>query len=147
MSGPILRVNVMEHRIKYPFTLHEVEAVWDAETHKDGSWTIPNVIQWKPGVNYSEDQYSSYVEAEGEGFMVITEISRHKLPRPYPTRVFYTRKWIDPDGKEFGNSKLHITALGNFNKIIDGYFGEEYDIVDEGLVREEKAPTLKRAPF
>ena len=137
----------MEHKIKYPFVLDEVDAVWDAVEEGGGKWSIPKVIQWKPGVKYSEDQYSEYVEAEGEGFMVITEISRHKLPKPYLTRVFYTRKWIDPDGKEFGSNKLHITSIGNYTKIIKGYFGDGYDIVDEGLDKESRQMVTHKTPF
>jgi len=118
---------MMEHKIKYPFIMEEVEAIWEVVWEVAGT-EIPKIEQWKPGITYTQESPYQDGEAycEGEGFMVITEISRHKLPRPYPTRVFFTRKWIDPDGKKFGSNKLNIISLGTFNKIIKGYYGPEY---------------------
>lgn len=76
-----------------------------------------NVISWKPGVIYEyEDDGSGYrgqhvCFAHGVGSVHYTVVDLHKLPHPYPARVFYTRKWTDPDGRMFGKNKLLMTTL------------------------------------
>lgn len=61
--------------------------------------------------------------ADGEGKMILTVVDVHK-PGRYPERVFYTRKWIDPDGREFGKTNLHITTTPTFNRRASGYYHE-----------------------
>lgn len=50
--------------------------------------------------------------------------------------MFYTRKWVDPDGVEFGKNKLHITTLATFRRRAAGYY-HEYRLLGEKLHVEE----------
>lgn len=76
---------------------------------------------WKPGHRnenvYPDDCIAVY---DGMGTQILTVVSLHK-PGKYPTRVFYTRKWRDPDGATFGKGALRMTTLPAFRKIIAGY--------------------------
>jgi hypothetical protein len=62
--------------------------------------------------------------------MILTVVETFK-PGRFPTRVFYTRQFIDPDGKTFGKSRLHIVTLEKFRRISAKY-RLPYD-VDETL--------------
>ena len=77
---------------------------------------------WRPGTN-SEDipPEDTGAVADGEGEMILTIVDIHK-PGRYPERVFYTRKFVDPDGKLFGSNKLHITTTPTFKKRAAGYY-------------------------
>jgi hypothetical protein len=76
---------------------------------------------WRPGVEHrlvmpdSSETYSN-----GVGSMVLSVVSIHK-PGRFPTRVFYTREWIDPDGRRFGKPKLMTTTLGRFRSLCRGW--------------------------
>ena len=107
-------------KFEYPF-IHSTWTSYD----EDGSAELPC---WKPGVR-NELIYPDACEvvADGKGFQVLTIISIHK-PGKFPTRIFYTRKWINPDGVEFGTNKLHIKSISFFNKLIKGFgFGGVFD--------------------
>lgn len=42
-------------------------------------------------------------------------------PGQYPTRVFYEREWVDPDGKRFGKKRLRIATSASFTRMLGGY--------------------------
>ena len=106
----------------YPFVLSSFE-----DFSKDGQFSVPT---WKPGTEirgtpggYSEGRYDSGDReycADGEGFIVLTVVDIHK-PGKYPTRVFFTRSWITPQGKAFGKPLLRITSLPIFRRLTQGY--------------------------
>ena len=76
---------------------------------------------WRPGIrwvdNGPEDQTS---ECDGSGTQILTVVSIHK-PGTYPERVFYTRRWRSPGGKEFGKRKLWVKAKSAFSAMLGGY--------------------------
>lgn len=72
---------------------------------------------WAPGVEYEQTQYGSDMVYDEFGSMELTLVDVHK-PGSFPTRVFYTRKFVDPDGKRFGKNKLHIRSIQHFRKIM-----------------------------
>ena len=82
---------------------------------------------WRPGCTKEEDdlgehgyQARVYV-ADGTGSMVLDVVATFK-PGRFPERVFYTRRWIDPDGREFGQAgKLRIATTGQFRRLLKGY--------------------------
>ena len=86
--------------------------------HGDGDGEIDC---WKPGhrneLVYPDDSIAVY---DGMGTQILTVVSLHK-PGKYPTRVFYTRKWRDPDGTMFGKGALRMTTLPAFRRVIAGY--------------------------
>jgi hypothetical protein len=76
---------------------------------------------WKPGtkdVQSYPDEFEAVAEARG--LMRLTVVSVHK-PGKYPTRVFCSRRFVDPDGREFGKGKLHIMTVEKFNRLSSGY--------------------------
>lgn len=103
-----------QFEVKFPFVL-DTYTRWnggDPETEET----------WKPGCRDEgcpPDDTELVADAEGE--MILTVIDVHK-PGHYPERVFYTRKWRDPDGKEFGATKLHITTTPTFKRRASGYY-------------------------
>lgn len=88
---------------------------------EEGGDSPEEVPTWKPGVRHAdkgEGDIESLVDAFGR--MVLTVIDVHK-PGKYPTRVFYTRTWVNPDGKAFGKGKLKITTVSAFLSFTRGY--------------------------
>lgn len=84
---------------------------------------------WKPGANIEVSRYDhEEVWANGEGEMIITVVDCIK-PGKFPMRVFYTRKFVNPDGKEFGKGSLRMATLYKFKQLISGY-RYEYEIED-----------------
>lgn len=114
-------------RVKYPFLRCEVD-VADSDPEGQGYATIQS---WKPGVEfvpsgpYGEDS-EAICHAEGE--MVLTVVDVHK-PGKFPARVFFTRRWVRPDGKEFGKGGLHINTVPAFKRRAAGYM-HEYELSD-----------------
>lgn len=110
MSDPII------YRVRYPF-LRCKAAVYDGECG------ITEIDSWKPGTEY-RGQPNEYTDcelfADGVGEMLITEVSRHK-PAHYPERVFFTRRFVNPEGVEFGKAKLHCAVASKFNRTVKGY--------------------------
>ena len=105
-----------EFEVDFPFYLgihvrHDIEGSWPDET-------------WIPGCK-SEFLPPDDTElvANGVGKMILSVVDIHK-PGKYPERVFYTRRWIDPEGNEFGSSKLHITTTPTFKRRADSYYHE-----------------------
>lgn len=101
--------------VKYPFVFEEYE-----DFGPDGPFKTKS---WKPGVRmepagpYGEDVDGT---ADGEGAMILSVVSTHR-PGRFPERVFYTRRWIDPRGSEFGKTKLHIATAEKFRRLAGGY--------------------------
>lgn len=52
--------------------------------------------------------------------MRLTVVSVHR-PGRFPTRVFFTRQFVTPDGKAFGKSKLHIVTVEKFRRLSSRY--------------------------
>jgi len=107
--------------VKYPFILEDYTE-WD----EDGPSTFKS---WVPGARFvASDAYGeeSRACANGEGQMELTVVDVHK-PGRFPTRVFFTRKWVDPKGRRFGKSGLHIMTLDAFRRRAKGYW-HHYEI-------------------
>lgn len=78
---------------------------------------------WRPGCDVESDDsmYGRFYCADGIGSMILTVVSTHK-PGNFPERVFFTRHWRDPDGKEFGKkTKLRVIAVSSFTALTRGY--------------------------
>ena len=103
----------------YPFVRYVASLVGD-----DGCYQTEG---WRPGCTREEDDpgepgYQAWVYvADGTGSMVLDVVAIFK-PGRFPERVFYTRRWIDPDGHEFGQTgKLRIATTGQFRRLLKGY--------------------------
>lgn len=103
----------MVFRQPYPFVRDEYE-----ECDQDG---IAKVKTWRPGVRHEwagPEDTEAVADAMGE--MILTVVSIHK-PGRYPTRVFFTRRWMRPDGREFGKTKCRCTTSQRFRQLARGY--------------------------
>lgn len=80
-------------------------------------------LTWRPGIRWegASEYRDPDAVANGMGKVRYSVISVHELPRPYPSRVFFTRRWVAPDGREFGAKKLHIMTVGQFRRRIQSY--------------------------
>lgn len=114
-------------RVKYPFLRCKVD-VADSDPEGQGFATIQS---WKPGVEFHTDNYGNEgpTTCDGEGEMVLTVVDVLK-PGKYPTRVFFTRRWVRPDGKEFGKGGLHISTVPAFKRRAAGYM-HEYELAEQ----------------
>ncbi len=95
--------------IRAPYTAH------------DGEGGNFEVIGWRPGTRAeqtSPDDGEDFADATGT--QILTVVSIHK-PGRFPMRVFYTRQWRDPDGREFGKAHLRVTTMQAFQTLIKGY--------------------------
>jgi len=105
--------------VKYPFVKVKI-SLFDGE---DG---FNELVSWRPGtlprMIYPDD---SEEFAHAEGKMKLSVVDTFK-PGKYPERIFYTRKFIDPDGKEFGKNNLHICSIQKFRRISTSFY---YDYV------------------
>lgn len=105
-----------EHVISYPFSRDKY-----MDFGEDFNSTPVEMGTWRPGVVFEQmDDYEAYALADAMGSIVLTIIATFK-PGNYPTRVFYTRHWIDPDGKRFGKGSLRMTTERNFKVMLRGY--------------------------
>ncbi len=103
----------MVFRVRYPFTLEDYKG-FDA----DGPYTSKT---WQPGVRMEwccPDDTEAVADAEGE--MILTVVSIHK-PGRFPTRVFFTRRWRDPKGREFGKPACRSVILSKFRRLTRGF--------------------------
>lgn len=103
---------------QYPF----VRDTWierDEDEEGRGSTEVPT---WKPGTRYEQvpPEGRTVTLADGLGRVVLTVVSLHK-PGPFPTRVFFTRSWVTPDGKAFGKRKCRVTTVQTFRTLALGY--------------------------
>lgn len=95
---------------RYPFVITE-HALMGA----DGPEAV---IGWRPGVIDAPD--GGDLVADGVGQMILTVIGVFK-PGEYPTRVFFERVWVDPDGKHFGKKRLLTKTSAAFTRLLRGY--------------------------
>lgn len=108
--------------VEYPFIKEDVSLIGE-----DGPYEAKS---WVPGVrfeNISPEDVDAV--ADGVGHMMLTVVGVFK-PGRYPTRVFFTRKFSDPDGNVFGKSKLHICTLEKFRRISKKY-QHDYSLRDK----------------
>lgn len=113
-------VGGMEICVPYPFILDDFEGF-----DEDGPYKTKT---WRPGVRFEQvsiDESESV--ADDEGVMILTVVSTHK-PGRFPERVFYTRRWRNPKGAEFGKGKLFIATAQKFRRISRGY-GYAYSVL------------------
>ena len=115
-------------RVGYPF-VRDTFYTYDEE----GGYESPT---WRPGVRYEPDGPESVaVVADGEGEMRLTVVDTFK-PGRYPTRVFVTRRFVRPDGAEFGKGKLHIWTVEKFRRLSRGY-SQPYELSEEAATAAE----------
>lgn len=104
--------------VPYPFVR---EVVSLPNNDEEGPYSI-EVETWRPGTRAECDGAGDMDNvADALGTMRLTVVSRHR-PGRYPTRVFFTRRWIDPDGKEFGKKLLRIRSSASFKALTAGYW-------------------------
>lgn len=106
-----------EFRAPYPFihtTYEKLPEDWEGMPV-----TTPT---WRPGVEHENTppygDTRTYADAMGE---VVFQVIGVFKPGSFPTRIFFTRQWIDPDGKNFGKGKLRVTTQQHFRTLIKGY--------------------------
>lgn len=98
--------------VRDTFTVHESDG--------DG-WSSYEKPTWKPGTRGEMvPPDDSEMVADGMGSQILTIVSIHK-PGRFPERIFYTRRWRDPDGKEFGKGALRIKTAQAFARMARGY--------------------------
>jgi hypothetical protein len=98
----------------------------------EGGWSEVSRPTWEPGIRHEWVQPDDTEPvADAVGSQILTVVSVHK-PGRFPERVFYTRLWRDPDGREFGKGKLHIKTAQAFRRLIRGY-RHEYRVADPKL--------------
>lgn len=84
-------------------------------------------MSWRPGTRVEPVPPDSAEEvADAIGTQIITVVSVHK-PGRFPSRVFFTRRWRDPDGREFGKTKCHIKTEQALRRRCRG-FGYEFSL-------------------
>lgn len=109
--------------VAYPFC----EDTWTEHYDGDDGPAVDEIPTWKPGVRPEAsdvgNEYSHierWNEADAMGAQILTVVGVYK-PGRYPTRVFYSRQWRDPDGKLFGKAKLRMTTVAAFADLVRGY--------------------------
>jgi len=97
----------------YPFVSFEY-----TEMDDEGYTTA---LSWKPGVEFADKANGDVdVVAHGMGKQSVTIVGLYK-PEGFRLRVFYTRQWTSPSGKQFGSRKLCIKGVAAFTNLIGGY--------------------------
>lgn len=102
--------------VDYPFvrdTFYNVDV--DGQGFSDESWRpgTKHVIEYPDG--------ESTPVAHGLGKMLLTVVKRVEMPRRLAERVFYQRRWRDPDGREFGKRTIRVTTAAGFTRLLSGY--------------------------
>jgi hypothetical protein len=105
-------------RLDYPFRRDTVSLFEPCPI--DGGRNVETET-WIPGarLELTHDGDTDAV-ADGVGEQILTVISTHK-PDRYPLRIFYTRQWITPDGKQFGKTRCRVTTASAFAYRARGY--------------------------
>jgi hypothetical protein len=98
--------------LPYPF----VRCKW-SEVDDDGMIERDG---WKPGVEADQSAENTDYVADGMGRMTLTVVSVHK-PGKFPVRVFFTRRFTDPEGREFGKGKCHIATAEKYRRLARCY--------------------------
>lgn len=100
---------------------------------------------WRPGISVESADYGDVdIFADSQGEMILAVIATFK-PGRFPTRVFYTRQFVDPDGKAFGKGKLLICTLEKFHRISVKY-QVDYDVeetFEEAAERRSEAQAIE----
>lgn len=99
--------------IAYPF-VRGTYSGFDGEGYGD-------LATWTPGVRYEAigpEDSGAVADALGVAIFRVEGVFK---PGRFPTRVFFTRKFIDPEGKAFGKGRLHIVTLEKFRRLTRGY--------------------------
>lgn len=96
------------YQIPYPFVREKV-SLYDGDE-----------LTWRPGIRMVPCRDDAHAEADGMGEQIISIIATFK-PGKFPLRVFYTRKWSDPDRKVFGKDRCRVTTIHAFRSLVDGY--------------------------
>ena len=110
--------------VGHPFILDDYDGLDDG-----GPFTTKS---WRPGIRYEYvPPDTGEAVADGMGTQILTVISVHK-PGRYPSRVFFTRRWRAPNGREFGKTKLCVTTLGAFRIKTRGY-RHEFRLIDPAV--------------
>jgi hypothetical protein len=128
MTQTTVSDNQASIEVPYPF-VRETVSLPDIDVDGVGCNEVPT---WRPGTRFElhqrwdGEEWSECV-ADAMGRMVLTVISEHK-PGRFPTRVFFTRQWVDPDGKRFGKKALRILSRSAFTALTRGY-RHRYEIV------------------
>lgn len=103
----------------YPFVRYVADLIIEDGDYRTEGWRpgCSREVDENPGGYFPEDHYV----ADGTGSMVLEAVATFK-PGRFPERVFYTRRWVDPDGREFGKpSKLRVTTAAHFRSLLKGY--------------------------
>jgi hypothetical protein len=109
--------------ISYPF-------VRDTFSEYDGADYVETPT-WKPGIRFEDigpEDVGALADALGAATFTVVDVFK---PGSFPTRVFFTRQFTNPDGKVFGKGGLHIVTLEKFRRLTRGYqhpfgIGEPY---------------------
>lgn len=105
----------MVFKVEFPFTKSSYQDL-------DEEGGVVELETWIPGTRTEAITPEDIgLFADGVGFMLLKVISKHK-PGKYPERIFYTRKFVDPDGKFFGKGKLYIAVISKFRRIANSYY-------------------------
>lgn len=103
--------------VAHPF----VRGTYEAHEADEDGYSSYEKSTWVPGVRmkpvYPDDCESV---ADAMGAQILTIISIHK-PGRFPERIFYTRRWRDPNGREFGKSNLRFKTTQAFRWLARGY--------------------------
>lgn len=112
-------INVdQSYDIVFPFLVTTFSPL--PESDGEGGVSFPEEREtWRPGWAPYANQYTegSYCHGWGREFRKVVSI--HK-PGRYPERVFYTRLWLDPDGRAFGKGSLRMTTTAAFKSWASG---------------------------
>lgn len=105
--------------VPYPFSRDTYE---DTDYSDEAGVTSSMVPTWKVGPTYIQTppEGDTLSVADALGISVLTVVSVHK-PGKYPTRVFFTRTWVSPEGKAFGKTKCRITTVPTFRTLTQGF--------------------------
>lgn len=88
-------------------------------------------LSYRPGVKWEFlEPDSSEPVCHGVGTVTYKVVSYHKLPHPYPDRVFFTRKFKSPDGREFGKNRLLVLTKEAFSRRAKAYLPGGVDRYD-----------------
>ena len=110
------------HAVRYPF----YRTTYQRFVGCGPTESVELIESWRPGCDsdgqedQSEGSDDRYWFSDGHGEMLLEVVAEFK-PGRFPARVFFTRKWKDPDGKVFGLPKLRMTTRTNFLKLLKGY--------------------------
>ena len=107
--------------VRHPF-VRATTHIWN----DDGMTEVPT---WNPGIVFEDvgpEDCGAFAHAEGK--MILTVVDTFK-PGRFPTRVFYTRSYVTPDGHAFGKSRLRIATVEKFRRLAKSFY-HDYQVED-----------------